>query len=269
MTDLAAALPTPVTEAGLAAVPGIAHGFFGRAGGVSGGIYAGLNAGFGSRDRAADVAENRRRARCGLDARAAHLVTLYQVHGRDVVRVEAPWPDGASPKADAMVTRQPGIALGVLAADCVPVLLAAGNGSVIGAAHAGWRGALGGVLEAVVAAMRADGAVDLRAAVGPCIARASYEVGAEFRQQFLAADPANDRFFAEPETGGGRPHFDLAGYVVARLAGLGVAVAATGGDTCAEEDRFFSYRRSCQRAEGDYGRNLSAIVRTAGRAQQG
>ena len=265
MTDLVATLPapSPLKEPGLAAVPGIAHGFFTREGGVSGGIYAGLNCGFGSRDRADHVAENRRRARRRLDPGAAHLLTLHQVHGADVIAVETPWPDGAAPRADAMVTTRPGIALGVLAADCAPVLLAAGDGAVIGAAHAGWRGALGGVLDAVVGALRAAGGRDLVAAVGPCIGPASYQVGPEFRAEFLADDALNDRFFTAAPDGGAKPLFDLAGYVAARLGRLGVAVATLGGDTCAEAERFFSYRRSGHRGEGDYGRNLSAIVRRA------
>ena len=265
MNDFAvtATAPSGLTDRALAGVPGIAHGFFTREGGVSEGIHAGLNCGFGSRDRADHVAENRRRARRCLDPAADHLLTVHQVHGRDVVTVDTPWPDGASPRADALVTTRPGIALGVLAADCAPVLLAAADGSVVGAAHAGWRGALGGVLAAVVAAMRDAGADGIVAAIGPCIGPASYQVGPEFRAQFLAEDAGNDRFFAVTAGADPRPLFDLAGYVAARLGDLGVAAASVGGDTCAEAGRFFSYRRACRRGEDDYGRNLSAIVRLA------
>ena len=253
--------PTPLRDTDLAAVPGVAHGFFSRAGGVSRGLYAGLNCGLGSRDDATDVAENRRRALACLDAEAAHLLTLHQIHSADVVRVTEPWPDGPPPRGDALVTTEPGIALGVLAADCAPVLLAAGDGSVVGAAHAGWRGAVGGVLEAVVEAMREAGAGPIVAAVGPCIGPASYQVGDEFRDRFLAEDADNRRFFAFPDGPASRPYFDLAGYVVGRLCRLGVSAAAVGGDTCAEAERFYSYRRSLHRGEGDYGRNLSAILR--------
>lgn len=241
---------------------GIRHGFFTRAGGVSEGIFASLNCGFGSGDAAANVAENRRRAAAFLALEPARLATCHQVHGADVVVVEAPWALEDRPRADAMVTDRPGIALGILTADCVPVLFADPAAEIIGAAHAGWRGALGGVLDATVAAMRALGAAtsDIHAGIGPCIAQRSYEVGPEFSAPFLAEDPAQARFFV-PAARPGHFRFDLPGYVAERLRRLGIVhIAATGGDTAAEPDRFFSYRRSCLDRAPDYGRALSAIA---------
>jgi len=247
-----------LTLANLAA-SGVAHGFFTRDGGVSEGIYASLNCGWGSGDDAARVAENRRRATAALGA--TDLVTCNQVHGVHVVAVEKPWPRGEQPKADAMVTRARGLALGVLAADCVPVLFADADSGVIGVAHAGWRGAVGGVVEATVRAMVSLGArADrIRAGMGPAIAQASYEVGPEFPLPFLAQDRTNRRFFVAAP--GGKLRCDLPGYVASRLALLGLgAIAATGGDTAAEPARFFSYRRSRLLNEPDYGRLLSAIA---------
>ncbi len=256
-------MPTPapfVASPALAALDGIRHGFFGRAGGVSGGVYASLNCGAGSADDAGDVAENRARAMAALGLPAASLTTLYQVHGVEAVVARAP---GRPPRrADAVVSAAPGVALGILTADCAPVLLADAEAGVVGAAHAGWRGALAGVLARAVAAMEGQGAVRGRivAAVGPCIGRASYEVGPEFRARFEAADEGNARWFAAPAPGA-RPHFDLEGYVAAELAALGLArVTVTGADTCAEEERFFSYRRAVLGGEADYGRALSAIA---------
>jgi YfiH family protein len=243
------------------AVDGIRHRFFTREGGVSGGIFASLNCGFGSADAAENVAENRRRALAALGLPPHRLATCYQVHSAEVVTVEAVWPREESPRADALVTRVPGIALGILTADCAPVLFADAEARVVGAAHAGWRGAVGGVLEATVAAMERLGArVDrLRAAIGPCIGRASYEVGPEFPAPFLAESPENARFFSagrKPD----HPHFDLAGYVASRLHRLGLRrIEMSGGDTAAEPDRLFSYRRSRLQGEPDYGRELSAI----------
>ena len=248
----------------LAAVDGVAHGFFDRRGGVSRGLYASRNCGFGSGDERADVAENRRRAAAELCLAADRLATLHQVHGTDVVRLERA-RDAAGRRADAMVSREPGLALGILGADCAPVLLADGEAGVVGAAHAGWAGALAGVAEATVAAMTELGARAERivAAVGPCIGPASYEVGPEFRARFLARRVEDDIFFA-PAAGAGRHLFDLPGYVLARLRRAGVGLAERlGHDTCAEADRFFSYRRSRRRGETDYGRQLSAIARRA------
>ena len=240
---------------------GIRHGFFTREGGVSEGIFASLNCGLGSGDDADSVAENRRRALAALQLAGDRLATCYQVHSAGVVVVDAAWPPAERPRADALVTRRRGVALGILTADCAPVLFADAEAGVIGAAHAGWRGALSGVLEATVAAMAGLGAAPARihAGIGPCIAQPSYEVGPEFPAPFLAADPANAGFFrAAPRAG----HFlfDLAGYAARRLSLLGLGrVERTGGDTAAEAERFFSYRRTCLRGEKDYGRELSAI----------
>jgi YfiH family protein len=242
--------------------PGIRHGFFTRTGGVSGGLFASLNCGFGSGDDAAKVAENRGRAAEALELAPERLVTCHQIHSAEVIEVETPWRREAAPRADGMVTTVPGIALGVLAADCAPVLLADPGARVIGACHAGWRGALGGIVDATLRAMLRRGArLDgIAAAVGPCIGKDSYEVGPEFPAPFLAAEPGDADLFA-PAARPGHFLFDLAGYVLRRLRRLGVArVAHTGGDTLTEEDRFFSYRRACLRHERDYGRLLSAIA---------
>ncbi|MGE0744072.1 MAG: peptidoglycan editing factor PgeF [Rhodospirillales bacterium] len=242
--------------------PGVRHAFFTRDGGVSGGIYASLNCGFGSGDRREDVAENRARALRRLDPDAGGLVTAHQVHSADAVTVTAPWKPGEAPRADAMVTDRPGVALGILTADCAPVLFADAGAGVIGAAHAGWRGALTGVLEATVAAMEGLGAdrSRIRAAIGPCIGRASYEVGPEFPAPFLAADADAATLF-DPSPRPGHHRFDLEGYAWRRLVRLGLAaVDAAGRDTCAEDAAFFSYRRTCLNGGRDYGRGLSAIV---------
>lgn len=240
---------------------GLRHGFFTREGGVSEGIFASLNCGLGSRDDAERVAENRRRAMAALALAESGLATCHQVHSASVVVVDAVWPRAERPRADAMVTRRRGVALGILTADCAPVLFADAEAGVIGAAHAGWRGAVSGVLEATVAAMVGLGAAParIRAGIGPCIAQPSYEVGPEFPAPFLAADPADaDLFRAAPRAG----HFlfDLAGYAARRLSRLGLGrIERTGGDTAADPQRFFSYRRSCLTREKDYGRELSAI----------
>lgn len=241
---------------------GVRHAFFTRKGGVSGGIYATNNCGFGSRDDPAAVAENRARCARKLDVEPDNLLTLAQVHSGRVVRVEQPWTRSAFPEADAMVTRQPGIALGILSADCAPVLLADTAAQVIGAAHAGWKGALGGIVAATVEAMCELGAEPGRiaAAIGPAIGRQSYEVGAEFPRPFLEQDPGNAAFFfpaAHPD----KQLFDLKGYVAAQLTHAGVNdFVVMPNDTCADAVRFFSYRRACQRGESDYGRLLSAIA---------
>lgn len=242
-------------------LPGLRHGFFTREGGVSEGLYASLNCGLGSGDDPVHVAENRRRAAALLELEPERLLTCYQVHSPDVVTVERPWAPEERPRADALVTRTPGIALGILTADCAPVLLADAEARVIGAAHAGWKGALDGVLEATVAAMLALGAEAGRivAGVGPCIAQRSYEVGPEFPAAFVARAVENADFFRPGR--GDRLLFDLKGYVARRLVAAGVGtVLPLPCDTCAEEARFFSYRRACRRGEGDYGRGLSAIA---------
>lgn len=241
--------------------PDIRHAFFTRAGGVSDGIFASLNCGFGSSDDAAAVTENRRRVAAMLGVEPNGLLTCYQIHSPEVVTVDRPWPRKDHPRADAMVTRQPGLALGILTADCAPVLFTDPAARVIGAAHAGWRGAVGGVLEATVAAMTALGASPARisAGIGPCIAQRSYEVGPEFPAPFMAEDVENAEFFI-PAPRAGHFLFDLVGYVTLRLKRLGLArVDYAGGDTAADADRFFSYRRSCHQKEPDYGREISAI----------
>lgn len=236
----------------------VRHGFFGRAGGVSTGIYRGLNCGPGSADDPAAVVQNRAIVARAMGAEPAQLLTLYQIHSAEVVTVEAPFT-GDRPQADALVTRAPGMVLGILTADCAPVLFADAEAGVIGAAHAGWKGAHGGVLEHTVAAMERLGAKRGRiaAVVGPCIAQASYEVGPEFIVRFAAEDRA--RFFV-PSVRAGHSQFDLAGFVVAQLERAGVSAAALGIDTCVNEEAYFSYRRKTLRGEPDYGRHISAIT---------
>lgn len=249
-----------ILKASNLARPNLAHAFFGRPGGVSTGIYAGLNCGPGSGDERDKVIENRRRAMEALGG--ARLATLYQVHSATAVTVTEPWEIGSSPHADAMVTQVPGLALGIVTADCAPVLLADAEAGVIGAAHAGWKGAIGGVTDSVIAAMEKLGADRTRiaAAIGPCIAQASYEVDAGFRQRFLADDAANDGFFV-PSNRADFFRFDLEAYVVRRLTRAGVTnVVPLSADTYPDADRFYSYRRTTHRGEPDYGRNLSAIV---------
>ncbi len=250
-----------ITTANLGALPGVRHGFFTRRGGVSGGLYDGLNCGFGSDDDATAVAENRRRIEADMQAHHGPL-TVHQVHGTTVAAVAGPWPEDGPPRADALVTATPGLAIGVLAADCTPVLLADPAAGVVAAAHAGWKGALAGVTDAALAAMADLGAEAGRvhAAVGPCIAQASYEVGAELRDRFLEHDAENAAFFA---AGARAAHFqfDLEGYVAARLHAAGVgSLECVHRDTYAEDGLFYSYRRATHRGEGDYGRGLSAIM---------
>lgn len=243
-------------------LPGLRHGFMTRAGGVSEGIYASLNCGYGSNDEAARVAENRRRAAARLALPGDALVTAYQTHSTRIAEVTAPHAPDNAPEVDAMVTDRPGIALGILTADCAPVLLADAGARVIGAAHAGWRGAVSGIVEETIAAMERKGARRARivAAIGPCIGADSYEVGPEFPAPFLAQDPANARFF-HPASRAGHFLFDLAGYVEARIRAAGIsAIERTPADTCAEPDRFFSYRRTTQQGLRDYGRLVSLIA---------
>ena len=245
----------------LAGLSGIRHGFFTREGGVSEGRYASLNCGLGSGDALEAVRENRSRAAAALGQPLERLVTLFQIHSPEVIAVEEPWPQSERPRADALVSDRPGVVLGVLTADCAPVLFADAGARVVGAAHAGWKGALGGVVEATVDAMERLGAQRrrIRAAVGPAIGAGSYEVGPEFPQPFLAQDAANAAFFRSGT--GDRQLFDLKGYVARRLALAGVGeVALDEADTLAGEHQFFSYRRTTKLGERDYGRLLSAIA---------
>lgn len=241
----------------------IAHGFFGRRGGVSQGIFASLNCGPGSGDVRSNVIENRRRVAEVLSPQS-DLLTLYQIHSGDAVTVTAPWNLGEGPQADAMVTNVPDIALGILTADCAPVLFADAEAHVIGAAHAGWKGAISGVTDEAIAAMERLGARRERivAAIGPCISQANYEVGAEFRERFLETDSALARFFVSSDKPG-HFRFALEDYVASRLARAGIAqVERVSRCTYASEDDFFSYRRATHRGEKDYGRQVSAIVLT-------
>lgn len=235
------------------------HGFLGRKGGVSTGIYAGLNVGIGSDDDRAAVLENRRLA-TAVVLPDAQLARVYQIHSADVITVTQANDQNDPPKADAMVTNVPGILLGIVTADCVPVLFADYEAGVIGAAHAGWKGAISGVTDNTVVAMEALGADRSRivCAVGPCIAQKSYEVDAGFFQRFTDHDPANERFFADGKAG--QYQFDIEGYVAARLGGAGIGqVECLGEDTYSQPDRFFSYRRSCHLGEPGYGRQISLI----------
>ena len=249
----------PVEVIRATALHAIPHGFLGRRGGVSTGIHAGLNVGWGSDDERAAIAENRRRAVESVLPGAA-LVTVHQVHSPDVVTVTAPWPDDSRPKADALVTNRPGLLLGILTADCAPVLLADVQAGVIGAAHAGWKGALAGVTDSTIAAMEALGARRERiaAAIGPCIAQANYEVDDDFEARFVVADTFNARFFKMGREG--HAWFDLEGYVAMRLEAAGVGtLEKLGLDTYADEPRFYSYRRATHRSEPGYGREIAVI----------
>ncbi|HIJ37598.1 MAG TPA: peptidoglycan editing factor PgeF [Rhodospirillaceae bacterium] len=251
-----------ITVSALNGVQRIRHAFFTREGGGSDGIYASLNCGLGSGDQPDKVAANRAHALAQLDLGPEALACVHQQHSNQVVVVGADWDAAAPPVADAMVTTRSGVALGILTADCAPVLLVDPRANVIGAAHAGWRGALGGILDNTVAKMVSLGAKPSRivAAVGPCIAQRSYEVGPEFPAPFLAEDAENHFFFVGSNRAG-HHFFDLPGYVARRLAKNGVAeVARTPCDTCREEQRFFSYRRAQLKGEPDYGRALSVIV---------
>jgi YfiH family protein len=241
------------------ALGGVSHGFLGRRGGISTGVVAGLNVGTGSADDPQAIAENRRRA-TEAALPGSRLVSVYQIHSPDAVAVIEPFEDRLRPRADALVTDRPGLALGILTADCAPVLLAEREAGVVGAAHAGWKGAIGGVTDSTIALMETLGAKRERiiAAVGPCIARASYEVDDGFFRRFAEVDPANERFFAD-----GRPgyhQFDLEAYVAHRLAAAGIRTVETLGlDTYSDEDRFYSFRRATHRGEPDYGRQIAII----------
>ena len=234
------------------------HGFFTRKGGASSGVFAGLNCGAGSSDQAEIVAINRARVAEAMGVAPDHLVSIHQHHSADVVHVTGPLPE--KPKADAMVTATPGVALGILTADCQPVLFADPHAGVVGAAHAGWKGALSGVLEATLDAMEALGAdrTEISAVIGPSISQAAYEVGPEFMDAFLDEDPDNARFFAGGK--GDRVQFDLPSYGLHRLRDAGIGNATwTRHCTYADPDRFFSYRRTTHAGEADYGRLISVI----------
>lgn len=252
-----------ITVSALNALSRVRHAFFTRTGGFSEGIYASNNCGLSSNDDPDLVVRNRRRAVEGMEMPPEALVTVSQQHTADVVVVEAPWPTGAeAPVADALVTTRPRLVLGVLTADCAPVLLADGKAGVVAAAHAGWRGALGGVLSNTVATMVEQGAKLDRivAGIGPCIGQRSYEVGPEFPAPFLEQDPGNEMFLSPAR----RPDhflFDLPGFVAKQLARAGVReIMPMPCDTCREEARFFSHRRATLRGESDYGRQLSVIA---------
>ncbi len=241
------------------ALAGAAHGFCGRRGGVSTGLHAGLNVGWGSEDDPVATAENRARAVAAV-LPGAQLVCAYQVHSADVVTVTEPWPETDRPQGDALVTDRPGVLLGILTADCAPVLFHDARAGVIGAAHAGWKGAFPGVTDATFAAMVTLGArpSDIAAVIGPCIAQKSYEVDAAFEHRFVTADSVNARFFRAGRAG--HAWFDLEGYLAERLRAAGVGmVAMLGEDTYSQPERFFSYRRATHSGEPGYGREIALI----------
>ncbi len=244
------------------ALPGLRHAFFTRDGGVSTGLYASLNGGIGSADSAAHVAENRARMTAALGVPPGRLLTAYQIHSPDVIVADEPWPAEPRPRADAIVTRTPNLAIGVTTADCGPVLFAEPQARVIGAAHAGWRGALTGVLESTIAAMERLGAAreKIRAALGPMIRQPSYEVGPDLIERFAAEDAQSASFFAAAPRAG-HALFDLPGYIAARLRRAGLTrIEDLGVCTYADAARFFSYRRATHRGDSDYGRHVNAIA---------
>lgn len=245
----------------LSAIPGLRHAFFTRDGGVSSGIYAGLNGGLGSNDDPQNVAENRRRMAERMGVTPHHFLSAHQIHSPDAVIASGPWAGASRPRADAIVTRTEGIAIGVTAADCGPILLVDPTARVIGAAHAGWKGALTGILESTIEAMEKLGAErgGMVAAIGPMIRQQSYEVGSEFVERFIDAEADHAVFFL-PSTREGHAMFDLAGFIRMRLENAGVLmIDDVGADTYSDE-RFFSYRRSVHRKEPDYGRHVHAIA---------
>ena len=257
-------MPSPIKSDALADLPGIRHGFFSRKGGVSTGIYAGLNCGLGSKDDSDHVTQNRARVAHHLGASTPLVVTPYQIHSAVALSVEAPFPAGELPRADALVTKTPGLAIGILTADCGPVLLADPIARVVAAAHAGWRGAVGGILEATISRMEELGANRNRinAALGPTITQPNYEVGDDFKADFIARDPDYSRFFTNP-AGASKPHFDLPGFIESRLQQLEIAeIDANPPCTYENESNFFSFRRSTHRSEPDYGRQIAAILVT-------
>jgi YfiH family protein len=245
----------------LSAIPGLRHAFFSREGGVSSGIYAGLNGGIGSNDDPADVAENRRRMAEQMGVAPTHFLTLFQIHSPDAVAASTPWDAASRPRADAIVTRVEGLAIGVTAADCGPILFADPKARVIGAAHAGWKGALTGIVESTIDAMEKLGAQrgGIVAAIGPLIRQRSYEVGCEFVERFLEADAENALFFV-PSTREGHSMFDLSGFIRMRLENAGLMMIDDIDSDTYSDERFYSYRRSVHRKEGDYGRHVHAIV---------
>jgi YfiH family protein len=245
----------------LSAIPGLRHGFFTREGGVSDGLYASLNGGIGSNDDPANVAENRRRMAAHLGVTPARLLSAFQIHSPDVVTVTEPWDAASRPRVDAMVTSSEGLAIGVTTADCGPVLFVDPRARVIGAAHAGWKGALTGVLESTITAMEKLGAerAGIVAAIGPLIRQHSYEVGGEFVERFALADAGNARFFI-PSAREKHAMFDLAGFIRMRLENAGVLMIDDVGIDTYSDERFYSYRRSVHRREPDYGRHVHAIV---------
>ena len=245
----------------LSAIPGLRHAFFTREGGVSDGVYASLNGGVGSSDDPANVAENRRRMAEQIGVTPEHLPSVWQIHSADAMVATGPWQGASRPRADAMVTRTEGLAIGVTAADCGPVLLVDPNARVIGAAHAGWKGALTGIVESTVDAMEKLGADrnGMIAAIGPLIRQHSYEVGGEFVERFIEADAENALYFI-PSEREGHAMFDLAGFIRTRLENAGVLMIDDIGVDTYSDERFFSYRRSVHRQEPDYGRHVHAIV---------
>lgn len=246
----------------LSKLPGVSHGFFTREGGVSEDAFASLNCGYGSGDNAAHVEKNRFFVARTLGVTAENLSTAYQTHSAKAITVDTPLPPVKGPEADALITNVPGIAVGILTADCLPILLADAKHRVIGAIHAGWKGALGGVIESGIETMRTLGAVaeDTVASIGPGIEQCSYEVGGEFRENFLQESGENANYF-EASSRDGHFMFDLKGYAKARLLRCGITpINVLANDTCLEETRFFSYRRATLRGEPAYGRQISAIV---------
>jgi polyphenol oxidase len=245
----------------LSAIPGLRHAFFTREGGVSDGIYAGLNGGLGSNDDPRNVAENRRRMAEQLAVAPDHFLSVHQIHSPDAVVASRPWESGPRPRADAIVTRIEGLAIGITAADCGPILLVDPNARVIGAAHAGWKGALTGILESTIRAMEGLGAErdGMVAAIGPMIRQHSYEVGSEFVERFIDAEADNAVFFM-PSTREGHSMFDLAGFIRMRLENAGVLMIDDVGVDTYSDERFYSYRRSVHRKEPDYGRHVHAIA---------
>lgn len=248
----------------LASISSTRHGFFTRRGGHSSGLFASLNCGYGSNDDAATIARNRAQVAKSLGLTPQSLLTVHQVHSAQVVTVDGPWDRAKAPRADGMVTRRAGLALGVLTADCAPILFADQNARVIGAAHAGWRGALAGVGDAVISAMTEIGAAraSITAAIGPSISRQAYEVGHELFNEYMVHDPENGRFFTAAAREG-HYMFDLTGYIAARLAQAGLkSVETIDACTYLSEDAYFSYRRATHREQPDYGRQISAIALT-------
>ncbi|MGJ0508824.1 MAG: polyphenol oxidase family protein [Methylocystis sp.] len=252
----------PALTAGNLDLPGVRHAFFTREGGVSEGVYGSLNGGVGSKDAPARVAENRARMAARVGVAPERLLVPFQIHSADALTVAEPWAPEARPRCDGLVTGAAGLALGVTGADCGMLLFADARAGVVGACHAGWKGAFGGMIEATVVAMEAQGARrgDLHAALGPAIGASSYEVGPEFSDRFLETDPGYARFFA-PSPRAGHSMFDLQGFIAMRVERLDLgSFTALGVDTYADEARCFSYRRSVHRREPDYGRLVSAIA---------